>query len=351
MNFGGQELRIIMEMEGLKKYGFDSVLACRPNSRISLLAKNKGLKYYELPFKTTFDFFSMRRLLGIIKKHRVEIVNSHSSKDGWNSAMICKLLGIPFVRSRHIGLQVRPHKIGKMIYTTFPDRVLVTGKYIEDMLVKHDVKPDKIARIPTGINIDRFAGPKNPQFRKEFGIDNDTPLVGYVSVVRADKGPHYFIKCIQHVLNRIKKVKFVMVGDGRSYQDIRLLIDELRLHEHVFLTGHRDDIDIVMKGIDLFVLPAVVPEGVPQAVLQAFASGVPVVATDVGGVNEVAIDGESALLVKPRDPEGLADAIVYLLENRDVALRLAEAGRRSVAEYTLDGMLLKMKIFYEELKR
>jgi glycosyltransferase involved in cell wall biosynthesis len=351
MNFGGQELRICIEMEGLKKYGIDSILACRAGSKIASLANERGLRYYEVPFRASFDPYSIRRVFSIIRKYRVDIVNSHNSKDAWNSAIVCKIIGIPFVRSRHIGLQIRSHILGRMIYTTLPDRVLVTGKYIEDMLIKHGVKPPKIARIPTGININRFSGPKNSLLKKQLGLNDDVFLVGFVSVVRSDKGPHYFVTSVPYVLKHSQDVRFVIVGDGNFLQKVKLLVDELDLREFLFFTGHRDDIDIVLKGIDLFVLPAVKPEGIPQAILQAFASGLPVVATDIGGVNEVALHEETALLVKPRDPEGLANAIIYLIEHRDVASRLAEAGRKLAGSYTLEDMLLKMKYFYEEIKK
>jgi hypothetical protein len=111
MNFGGQELRICIEMEGLKKYGIDSILACKPNSKIASIAKSKGLKYYELPFSSSFCFISISKIFSIVKKHKVNIINSHNSKDAWNSVLVCKILGIPFVRSRHIALKLRKHYI------------------------------------------------------------------------------------------------------------------------------------------------------------------------------------------------------------------------------------------------
>lgn len=351
MNFGGQELRICLEMEGLKEYGIDSILACRPESKIALMADARGLKYYEVPFKTSFDPYSIKRLSSIIREHKVDAVNSHSSKDAWNSVVVCKTMGIPFVRSRHIGLQIRRHIFGRMIYTIFADKVLVTGKYIEDMLARHGVRPEKIARIPTGIVIERFSGDKNSLLKKELGLNADTFLVGFVSVVKSDKGPHYFIRSIPHVLKHLPDVRFVVVGDGNFYEKTRSLVNELELQKFVYFTGHRNDIDVVMKGIDLFVLPAVKPEGIPQAVLQAFAAAVPVVAADIGGINEVAINGKTALLVKPRDHEGLADAIIELIKNNALAAKLAEAGKEIAASYTLREMLKKMKSFYEGLKR
>lgn len=349
MNFGGQELRICIEMEGLKKYGIESILACKPDSKILSIAQKRGLTYYEVPFNSSFCPFSITKLFKIIKKHKVNIVNSHNSKDAWNSAFICKLLRIPFVRSRHIALKPRKHFFGKMIYTLLADRVLVTGKYIEDMLIKNGVNPQKIYRVPTGVDISKFSGNRNGLLRKELGISDNNLLIGFVSVVRSDKGPHYFVRSIPYLLNYNKNLKFVIVGDGSFLNKTKAIADELNLRNFLYFTGHRDDIPSVMSDLDIFVLPAIKPEGIPQALLQAFASGVPVVASDIGGVNEVAIHNETAVLVKPREPEELAKAIINLVENKNLQRKIVEGGKKLVSSYTLDGMLLKMKAFYESM--
>ncbi|MEW6570341.1 MAG: glycosyltransferase [Nitrospirota bacterium] len=347
MNFGGQELRICTEMEGLRKYGIDSVLACRTGSKIADLADKRGLKYHEVPFRTSFDIFSIKKLIGLIKGYKIKIVNSHSSKDAWNSAIACKITGASFVRSRHVGLKVRRHIPGRMIYTMFPKRVLVTGRYIEDMLINCGVQPSKIMRIPTGVDIDRFTGQKNTLLKSQLGLKDNIFLVGFVSVVKSDKGPHYFVKSAPYILRHLQDVRFVIVGDGNFLERVKLLVSELNLEEYFHFTGHRDDIESVLKGMDLFVLPAVKPEGIPQSLLQAFASGLPVVATDIGGVNEVALHGKTAFVVKPRDAEGLAEAIIYLKENQRIAADLAEEGRKLAASHSVEDMLQKMKSFYD----
>lgn len=349
MNFGGQELRICIEMEGLKKYGIDSILACKPNSKIASIAKSKGLKYYELPFSSSFCPISISKIFSIVKKHKVNIINSHNSKDAWNSVLVCKILGIPFVRSRHIALKLRKHYISKMIYTALADRVLVTGEYIEKMLIENGVKSEKIYRIPTGIDIQKFSEQNKDSFKKELGIGNDTFLVGFVSVVRSDKGPHYFVRSIPYALKQIQNVRFVIVGDGNFLNKTKALAEELGLKEYIIFTGHRDDIPSIMRALDVFVLPAIKPEGVPQAVLQAFASGTPVIASDIGGVNEVAIHGKTAILVKPKEPEKLAKAIIQLIHDKNLQLKIVNGGKKLVTEYSLDNMLLKMKYFYENL--
>lgn len=289
MNFGGQELRICLEMEKLRQYGVYSILACRPKSKIATIAKEKGLKYYEVPFNTTLDPISISRLCSIIRNNKVDIINSHGSKDAWNAAFICKAKGIPFVRSRHIGLQPRKHVFGRMIYTTLADKVLVTGKYIANLLIQQGVKPEKISIIPTGVDINKFSGAKHLLFKKELCIKEDIILVGFISVVRSDKGPHYFVKSVPYILKYFQKVKFVIVGSGNFYEKVKSLVNDIGLSDYVLFTGHRSDIDFIMKGIDFFVLPA----------------------------------------VKPRDPEGLANAILYLIENKDIAERLSQDGKKN----------------------
>jgi glycosyltransferase involved in cell wall biosynthesis len=177
-------------------------------------------------------------------------------------------------------------------------------------------------------------------------------LVGIIAVLRSWKGHEDFVDAARLVLKEIPDARFVIVGDGPRYQNIRDYIDRLGLAGAVTMTGHRPDVAAVLAALDVFVLSSYGHEGVPQAVLQAMAMEVPVVATDVGSVSEVVRDGETGLLAPPRAPEALAAHIVSVVRRNELRRTLASSGRRLVEEqYRLETMLDRLDALYDDLLR
>jgi len=351
MGLGGQELRILLEMEGLEESGFMSVLAARPGSRILEEARSRGLRVFQVEMHGSLDPLAVAAFVRLIKKERVDLVNTHGSKDGWSAGIAARLLGSKVVRSRHIANPIRGHFFGRIVYGALCDRVVTTSESIKKGMVERGVPAQKIVSVPTGVDVRRFhPGVKKGILRAELGIDAKRPLVGMVSVLRGDKGPDVFVRAAEDVSHRLPDAAFVLVGDGWMRDILGEMAATPANRGRFFLTGHRMDIPQVLADLDLFVLSARAPEGVPQAVLQAHAMKVPVVTSDVGGINEVAINGRTALCVPPGEHGALADAIVALLTDRPRAMNMAEAGYALVQEcYTQDDMLNKMESIYRAL--
>jgi glycosyltransferase involved in cell wall biosynthesis len=350
-NLGGQELRILFEMEGLRQDGIESVLAAREGTPILDEARRRGLRAFPLRMRSSADPRAIGRLLGIMRRERIDVVNAHGSKDGWNAALAAWLLRRKFVRSRHVANPIRTGAVARMIYGALADRVLTTSESIKAGMVECGVDAAKITSIPTGVDTERFR-PDAPRgrFRAEFGIAADVPLVGMVSVLRGDKGPDVYLQAAEQVAARLPSAHFALVGDGWMRERLQAAAAASPYSERMHVTGYRRDIPAVMADLDVYVLAARIPEGVPQAVLQAHAMKVPVVASDVGGINEVAIPGRTALGVPPGDAAALAEAIMNCLRDREGASRRAEAGYRLVIEgYSLTAMLQRMTAFYREV--
>jgi glycosyltransferase involved in cell wall biosynthesis len=348
-NMGGQELRILIEMEGLQHYGIESVLAAREGTSILGEASRRGLCAFALRIRSSADPRAIGRLMRIIRAERIDVVNAHGSKDGWNAAVAALLLRRKFVRSRHVANPIRTSRIARLIYGALTDRVLTTSESIRAGMVERGVDPAKIVSIPTGVDTERFH-PDVPcgRFRAELGIPADAPLVGMVSVLRGDKGPDVFLEAAEQVAAQLDRAHFVLVGDGWMRSRLEESLAASPYRERIHITGHRSDIPSVMADLDVDVLSARIPEGVPQAVLQAHAMKVPVVASDVGGINEVAVPGQTALGVPAGDVEALTDAMLVCLRDRQAAAARAEAGYRLVHEgYTLPTMLKRMADFYD----
>lgn len=349
-SLGGQELRILLEMEALAARGFESVLVARPGTPTLQEAARRGLTAYGVAMRNSLDLPSMLQLARIMRRHRIDVVNAHNSKDAWNAALTARALGVPVIRARHIASRIRSGYFSRLIYGPLCDAVMTTADDISAGLVERGVDAAKIEAIPTGIDVARFAAAAPGTLRADLGIPADATLVGQVAVLRGDKGPEFFVQAAQQLLAEGLDAWFVLVGEGAARTRVAALLESGGHADRIKLAGFRRDIPAILADLDLFVLAARSPEGVPQAVLQAHAARVPVVATTVGGVREVAIHGETAWCAPPRDVPNLAAAMRKLLEDQALATELAERGHRMTRErYSLEVMLDRMEVLYRRL--
>ncbi len=349
--FGGQERRILTEMEHLSEFGYTSVLAAQPKSRILAQARQRGLAAEAVSFRSSLDPLAIWRMGRLLRSHEIDLVNAHGSKDAWSSAIAARLLGRKIVRARHVGNPIRRGKLSQLIYGPLCDRIVVTSQAIARGMTDRGVDPRRMDCVPTGIAVDKFSGAvHHGALRRELGIPRDAPIVGMVSVLRGNKGPQIFVTAAHRLLQQGSPAWFVLVGDGPRRGELEGLARESDAPQRVRLTGHRGDIPEILKEFTLAVVPSTSTDGIPQAILQAFAAGVPVVASDVGGVNEVARHGETAWCVAPKNAADLAAGIAHLLADKPLRDELtARAFALVSGSFSERQMLERMDEIYRAL--
>jgi glycosyltransferase involved in cell wall biosynthesis len=350
-NFGGQELRVLLEMERLVDFGIDSVLVARTGNPILSEAGKRGLRHYALPMYNRLDPVSMAGFAWIMRRERIDIVNAHGSRDSWNAFLVARLLGVRTIRARHVANPIRDHGPGRMVYGSLSDIVLTTSESIRQGLVERGVEPGKIVSVPTGVDVARFMGGEHGRVRQELAIPPAAPVIGMISVLRGDKGPDVFLDACASLTAQRPDLHCLLAGDGWMRKDLEAMHAAMANRDRIHILGFRRDIPDLLADMNVAVLSARIPEGVPQALLQAHSARVPVVASAVGGIEEVARHDETALTVPPGDAAALAAAIGRLLDDRALAAALAERGHRLVVDnYSLDWMLNRMARLYRELR-
>ncbi len=350
-NLGGQELRILLEMERLSVYGFRSWLVARNGSAILEEASRRGLQCISLPFHNRFDPISMVKLGRFLRREKIDLVNAHGSRDAWNVFPLARSLGIPTVRSRHVANPIRRHFLGQLVYGALCDRIVTTSASIRAGLIAAGIDGNKIVSIPTGIDISAFAAvERDGQLRRELGIPLDATLIGMISDLRGDKGPDLFLAACDQLLAQRTNVWGVLVGDGRMREQLLQQHASLNQRKRIVLAGFRRDISRILAELDLLAVPSRIPEGVPQVILQAHAARVPVIASRVAGVSEVAREGDTAFTVEAGDATALAIGLTRALNEPQRARFQAERGYALVvSEYSLDAMLQRMADLYRNL--
>lgn len=348
LGLGGQELRILTEVRWLLAHGWDALIACQPGSRLYDEARAASLPVVTLGMRRAVDAGGFRALRRLIRDRGVDLVHTHSSIDSWLAGLAARSLGRPVVRSRHVSIPI-PHR--RVLVYRLAHRVLTTGEAIRSIVANAGVPAEHIVSVPAGVDTARFhPGVSGGGVRAELGAGPTTKLVGLVANVRGSKGHNHFLEAARSVLAAEPATRFVIVGDGVGFDEVRRRVADMGLGHDVIMTGFRRDIPEVMAALDVLVLPSTKSEATSQVIPQALAVGTPVVASAVGGIPELVRDGETGRLVPPADAAALAKAILDLLRDPAWAHALARVGRDLVlARYTVDAMMETTTRVYREL--
>jgi glycosyltransferase involved in cell wall biosynthesis len=250
------------------------------------------------------------------------------------------------VRSRHVTI---PVSRARAVVYRLADRVITSGEAVKAVLVSAGVAADKIVPIAPGIDPLRFhPGVSGAAVRAELGLTG--PVIGLVANLRGSKGHRFFLEAAREVRHHVAAARFLIVGDGVAFADIRRRVHELALDDAVIMTGFRKDVPEIMAALDVLVLPSIKSEASSQVIPQALAVGTPVVATTVGGSPELITDGVTGCLVPPADAAALAQGILSLLRDPARAGAMARRGAELVrARYTMDAAMARTVAVYDEV--
>jgi glycosyltransferase involved in cell wall biosynthesis len=225
--------------------------------------------------------------------------------------------------------------LDRCVLRSFP-RVVAVSEEVRQRLLKAGVRQERIRIIANGIDLRPFKIERDPD-----PVDwcQDRPaVVGMVARLSAEKGVDLFLRAAAQVAGIISYAKFVVVGDGPDRNKLEALIDHLRLRPFVSMLGRQNDMPAQYASFDLLVSSSR-KEGLSIAILEAMASGLPLVATAVGDVLNVVRDGETGILLPTGDPGALASAIVDLLRDREKRRRLGSVARQLVeSQYSAERM-------------
>jgi glycosyltransferase involved in cell wall biosynthesis len=212
------------------------------------------------------------------------------------------------------------------------------------------VPADRVIAIGPGLDTARFhPNVSGAGVRAELGLRG--PAVGLVANIRGSKGHEYFLDAARTVLGERADARFLIVGDGIGFEDVRRRVKEMGLEQRVVMTGFRRDVPEVMAALDVLVLPSIRSEAMSQVIPQALAVGTPVVGTAVGGTPELVRDGETGRLVPPADAPALAAAILDLLRDPERARALARRGQALVlARHSIDAAMTRTLQVYEAVR-
>jgi glycosyltransferase involved in cell wall biosynthesis len=231
------------------------------------------------------------------------------------------------------------------------DTVIMVSDTMRPIISRYGVDDRKLIWIRNAIDSRFFrrTGPTDPSLRSSLGISNNAPIIGAVGRLNGEKDYPNFLNAAKILVAQNPDLRFVIAGKGELDQQLRHLTRELGLAEHVRFLGHLHDVRKVYELMDVYALSST-REGLPNAVLEAMAMEVPIVATDVDGVKEAVVNDSEAILVAPRDAQSLAKGIQRVLDDSSLAQRLARAARRKVElEFSFEARMRRVEAIYRSV--
>ncbi|HEY1718253.1 MAG TPA: glycosyltransferase family 4 protein [Verrucomicrobiae bacterium] len=345
LGWGGQEHRIIAELAGFKKRGGEVWLLAPAESEI--FRRAAIAKISTIPLRTDklhFPFEAIR-LARWLRQNQIQILNTHSSRDGWLAGIAGRMACVPLIiRTRHIDVDYPNRWLSRHAYATLADYVMTTSRKITAHFQEMFGLPDdRISTVPTGIDLDFFS----PSGKKAQFFPDNKPHVGMISVLRSWKGHATFLQAARLLLDEKFTAHFVIVGEGPMRPRIERQIAELNLGSAVTLTGHREDVPDILRALNVLVVPSTKHEGVPQIGLQALATKTPVVGSDAGGIPEIIRHGETGRIFPANDAKMLAGKILETLADTETTRAMTERGRTlAEAQHGLDRMIEAIDALY-----
>jgi len=326
------------------------------------------------PISPTDDWAAYNKLKKLIKEYKPDIVHTHAAKSGALGRLAAKHAGVPVIVHTFHG-----HIFHSYFNTLKTNFFIRTERYLaglSDAIVaisdvqKKELSSDfKIAKaekfrvIPLGLDLDHFTidqAIKRNKFRTEFGLDDDTVAIGIIGRLVPVKNHSLFLKALKHVLNNTSvKIKAFIIGDGESRNTIEQLAnsldikfsrhtDEKHLHP-VVLTSWRTDVDTICAGLDIIALTSL-NEGTPVSLIEAQAAGKPIVSTRVGGIADVVLEDETALLSAITDEKLFSENLLRLVNDASLRNKFSNAGKDFViSKFSYHRLVNDMSNLYREL--
>ncbi|SES68444.1 Glycosyltransferase involved in cell wall bisynthesis [Nitrosospira multiformis] len=326
---GGMETYVLRLLERLPQDTFRVTCLCVAEGKLTSQLRDIGCSVHITPITDEPDWQSILLGASLIRADAIDVIHAHLPNAHSLAGILSRLTDTPAIATIHGRyLSMRDFEVHKLMNT----HISVVAKTAYFQALTLGVTSTKLRFIPNGIDTKIFyPAPKSNYLHSLIKIPPEAPLVGFIGRLSPEKGPEMFVRMAQLAHKRLKNCHFVLVGEGPMRRELQNEIDEHDLTDHIHMAGLQRDMTKIYPCLDLVVSTSY-SEAMPLVIVEAMASGLPVVATNVGGVVDIVEVGGTGLLKKPGDTEGLANDVVTLMTSNSIRIRMGEAARKRVEE-------------------
>lgn len=360
-DMGGIEVFVYELSKRLSERNIDQVVITRHVATTKVHETIGPVKIVRVPYipmrlfkSPTYNFFAFLAACFVLKRIQVDLIYTGETIAGFFASFLKRIFRTPLVSKIGTFGSQQPEwpafariflKYFERLTINNSDKLILTNKMSMQYAKKlcKNIDTEKVSIIPNAVEIEKFHKTNATKVRKQFGLLDSDFIVLFVGRFTESKGIIYLLEAFQEILTRrddLKtKLKLILVGDGPLFNKIESLTQKGHLRDHVLFTGRLKNINSIMMISDIFCLPSIY-EAFPLVILEAMAAGLPVIATKVGAVPEIISNGQNGVLVNIKDPKTIAEAILFLYEDKSFYEKIE---RNSVSTAKLFGWDILVK--------
>lgn len=350
----GGENQTLYLVKGLDSLNVKQTIILQPNSplqeKISTL-KLTNSKVYPLSMKSEWDWKAVKEIRKIIQEENISLVHTHTG-NAHSLAFFAKKKNDPWklIVSRRVDFKIRKNFFSRWkYYSPLVDLYVCVSKYIHKLLIQEGVDPRKVITIQSGVDFSRFEKLTNRETaKKQLGISKKTIVLGIIAALVDHKDYPTLLKAISLLPNHLD-IKLLILGEGELKDSLIALSNQLQIQDKVQFLGFQPNIELYLSAFDIFCFSSK-EEGLGTSVLDAMACGLPVIATQAGGIPEMVEDGKGGYLVPIQSPEEFSEKILILLQNESLRKSMGEFNKKKVQEFSITQTIQKTyQVYYSFL--
>ncbi len=343
----GGERQMCFLIEGLGAFDVENHVVFKKGSylhRHSNSLFGSKVRLFSLPLKGEFDLYSAKMISRYVDEFSIDLIHCHTSH-AHTIAFFAKVMSKKKPKvlvTRRVDFDIykkssfRPFTRVKYLYMA--DHYIAISRKIKEIMVEDGVDPDKVSIVYSGVKPHNLES-SGERLKREFNLGNGVLFLGNIAHIAPHKHHENLIEAFSMVSKEAPEAVLFVVGGGERLKKIQDLSKKLGIESRVIFTGFREDAKDFFSIFDLFVVSSR-EEGLCTSIIDAFFSGVPVVATDAGGIPELVKDGETGVIAKKEDPESLAKAILWAIDNMDAMAEMAERAKLYASQnFTVERMV------------
>lgn len=352
LNSGGAGVVVETIVSGIDKNKYEVFLCTWENDTKEV----HGVKRLRLKSKKIISLRTARELSKIIKDNRIHIVHTHlfdADLIGFLATRFCG--GIVLISTIHSFsfFNTCLHIIRYRMLSIFFRKFIAVSHALKTCLIdKCRIKPENIIVIYNGIEIKKYE--KNPdknrieKLKLKYNIGNNEKIIGIVSRLDHRKGHKYLISAFEKIIRHEKNFKLIITGNGELKDELVNMVKNLKLDNSVIFTGHSENVNEMLSLFDVFAFPSI-DEGLGLVVIEAMASGVPVIASSIGGIPEIIENGKTGILIPPEDSDAMAKAVEFIINNKEERNKIVENARKALVRFDSSEMIRQIDEVYDRL--
>jgi len=329
--YGGPERQIIGLARAIDKSRYEVVVAAFSEAgretELIRRAKQEGIPAETIFVRNAYDLRAPKRIANLIDRCKIDILNTHGYRSNLLGRRAARIQGIKHLAVSRgwtaENIKVRLYHWLDRTTLKKSDTVVCVSQSKKGELLRAGVPREKLIVIPNAVFIPPSKASPTIDWREKFGWDRTTPLVVCAGRLSYEKGPDLFLSAVPEIVRNVPQARFVIFGDGPLVGRLAAQIEKSNLDNYIRLAGFVTDLPRELPDFDVLVNPSR-SEGMPNIILEALAARLAVVATDVGGVSEVIVDGQTGRLVPAADPATLALTVCETLNDKSRAAERAE---------------------------